>query len=38
MKDINNAEHLDTALSHGILATYDKPLRSLIAIINWLPI
>jgi hypothetical protein len=33
----HNEECLDTALSRGILAIYHKPLRCLIAIINWLP-
>ena len=33
----HNEECLDTALSCGILAIYHKPLRCLIAIINWLP-
>ena len=31
------AECLAIALSHGILAIFHKPLRCLIAIINWLP-
>ena len=30
------AECLDTAVSRGILAIYHKPLRCIIAIINWL--
>ena len=33
----HNVECLDTALSRGILAIYNKPLRCLIAIINWSP-
>ena len=34
---MRNAECLDAALNHGILAIYHKPLRCLIAIMNWLP-